>query len=467
MLHAPVRRQLDGHMLVCGRALTRVLMSVALAQGTVAGAATGADWPQFRGREAGAAADDPRLPDSWSATENVQWKTDIPGVGWSSPIVTGDHVFLTAVVPEGTELAAKPGLYNGGVVTEISRSVHRWVLYDVDLTTGRIRWEREVRRTPPNAPRHQKNSYASETPVTDGERVYAYFGGIGLFVFDLAGRPLWSKELGPFKTRNGWGTGASPVVHRGRVYLVCDNEERSFLAAFDAGSGREIWRVDREEPTNWATPYVWEHEGRAELVTAGSGRVRSYGLDGTVLWELAGMSTITIPTPFSKHGLLYVSSGYVAEQLRPTYAIRPGAKGDISLRPGQTSNAFVAWSEPTIASYNPTPIVYGDYLYTLLDRGFVTCHDARTGREVYGRQRIAADATGFTSSPWAYNGKVFMLSEDGNTYVLQAGPEFTMVGQNALNELTLATPAIVDGSLIIRTASKLYRIGRTGHTAGN
>jgi outer membrane protein assembly factor BamB len=441
--------------------LMRSKVAMIVVHAWLAGAASASDWPQFRGRDAGTAADDPRLPDTWSATENVLWRLDVPGTGWSSPVVTGNHVFLTAVVAEASEMeAAKPGLYNGGVVTEVSKAVHRWIVYDVDLQTGRIRWEREVKRSTPNAPKHQKASYASETPVTDGERVYAYFGGMGLYVFDLGGRALWSKALGPFKTRNGWGTGTSPIVHKGRVYLVCDNEEQSFMVAFDARTGKEIWRLNREEPTNWSTPFVWEHERGAELVTAGTGRIRSYDLDGRILWELAGMSSITIPTPFTRHGLLYVSSGYLGDNLRPTYAIKPGARGDITLKPGETSNAFVAWSEPTIASYNPTPLVYGDHLYTLLDRGFVTCHEAKTGREVYGRQRVAVDATGFTSSPWAYNGKVFLLSEDGNTYVMQAGTEFKMVGRNDLNEMTLATPAVADGSLLIRTASKLYRFRR-------
>ena len=169
------------------------------------------------------------------------------------------------------------------------------------------------------------------------------------------------------------------------------------------------------------------------------------------------MSSITIPTPFVSHGMLFLSSGYIPEPLRPTYAIKPGASGDISLAQGETSNAFIVWSSPTIAPYNPSPVVSGDTLYTLLDRGFFTAHDARTGKELYGRQRITAEASGFTSSPWAYNGKVFVLSEDGDTFVIQGGPEFKIVGKNSLNEMTLATPAIARGSLFIRTASKLYR----------
>ena len=433
-------------------------MVVALALAEPAAGASD-QWPQFRGPSAGIAENDPALPDRWSATENIIWKLDVPGVGWSSPVVWGDHVFVTSVINSGQAEAPKPGLYMGGE-RPASTAPHRWMVHDVDFATGAVRWSKDVRDGVPAGPKHLKNSYASETPVTDGERVYVYFGGVGLFVFDMKGTPIWSKPLGPFKTRYGWGTGASPVLHRDRIYIVNDNDDQSFLAAFDKRTGAEIWRVNRDEGTNWATPFVWEHDGRVEIVTSGSGRVRSYDLAGKLLWELKGMSSISIPTPFERHGLLFISSGYIGDPQRPAYAIRPGATGDISLKAGETSNQYIAWSMPTLAPYNPTPLVYGDYYYTLFDRGFFTCHDAKNGREVYGRQRIATDASGFTASPWAYNGRIFALSEDGDTYVIEAGPEFKVLGKNSLGEMTLATPAIARGSLIIRTASKLYRVGQ-------
>lgn len=417
------------------------------------------NWPQFRGLQAGVVADDPRLPDTWSQTQNVVWKAEVPGVGWSSPVVWNDHVIVTSAVTKTDAEKPKPGLYLGTYITE-PKGEYTWVVYDYDLKTGARRWQREVTAAVPSGAKHLKNSYASETPVTDGERVYAYFGNVGLFVFDMNGKPLWSKPLGPFKIRNGWGSASSPVIHRDRIYLVVDNDDRSFMVAYNKVTGDEVWRVERQEGTNWTTPFVWEHALRTEIVTAGSDKTRSYDLSGKLLWELSGMSTIAIPTPFARHGLLFVSSGYVADQLRPTYAIRPGASGDISLKAGETSNAYVAWSQPTAGPYNPTPLGYGDYLYTLHDRGFLTCHDARTGREIYGRQRISAESTGFTSSPWAYNGKIFLLSEDGDTFVIQAGPEFKVIGKNPLGELALATPAVADRSVVIRTASNLYRIAK-------
>ena len=372
-------------------------------------------------------------------------------------MVWGDHVFLTSAISSENVEPPTPGLYYGGERPKPT-ATHRWMLYDVDFATGKIRWEREVKSAPPAGPRHLKNTFASETPVTDGERVYAYFGNVGLHVFDMDGTPVWSKDLGQHSTRNGWGTASSPALHDDRIIIVNDNEGQSFIAAFDKRSGKELWRVDRDEGTNWATPFVWEHSQGTEIVTSGTDKVRSYDLDGVLLWELRGMSRITIPTPFAKDGLLYVTSGFVGDDLRPMYAIRAGARGDISLNEGDTSNDFIVWSNPRLGTYNTTAVVYDGYLYTLLDRGFLLAHDARTGKEIYGKQRISANASGFTASPWAYNGKVFALSEDGDAFVIKAGPKFELLGTNSQEEMTMATPAIVRGSLFIRTASKLYRI---------
>jgi outer membrane protein assembly factor BamB len=416
------------------------------------------EWPRFRGSSAGVAADDPALPDSWSATTNVAWKVPIPGIGWSSPVVWGDHVFLTTVVNTTQQEAPKPGFYLGD--WPASPAPHRWMVYDVDFRSGKVRWQREVSSAPPGTAKHLKNSYASETPVTDGERIYVYFGNAGLYALDFDGKVVWSKPIGPFKTRNNWGTGASPVLNGNRIYIVNDNDEQSFLAAYDKRTGAEVWKVNRAEGTNWTTPFVWENSVRTEIVTSGSDAVRSYDLNGKQLWELKGMSTISVPTPFASHGMLMLSSGYIADPLRPAYAIKPGASGDISLKGDETSNAYIAWALRTGAPYNPTPIVHGDTYYTLFDRGFFTAHDVRTGKEVYPRQRISTDAAGFTASPWAYNGKIFAISEDGDTYVMQAGPEFEVLGRNSLGEMTLASPAVAHGSLLIRTAGNLYRIAR-------
>ncbi|MQA31667.1 MAG: PQQ-binding-like beta-propeller repeat protein [Luteitalea sp.] len=438
---------------VAGYALL-ALVNVAAAQ----------QWPQFRGVGAGSVADDPALPDTWSETENVVWRTDIPGSGWSSPVVWNDHIFLTATIGNASEPAPRKGLYDPGDENGKTKSdsPHRFMVYDVDFDTGKIRWQQELATSVPTVSRHIKNSFASETSVTDGERVYVYFGSIGLLsALDMNGKRVWLKELSTFDGRQAFGTAASPALHNDRVIVVNDNTKESFIAAFNKHTGEEIWRVSRDEVENWSTPYIWENELRTEIVTTGLRRVRSYSLDGTLLWELSGMTVNVVPTPFARHGLIYINSGYPGGSPRPVYAIRPGASGDISLKPGETSNQHVAWFQPTLGTYNTSSLVYGDHYYTLLDRGFLLYHDARTGQQVYGRQRISPEAGGFTASPWAYNGKIFLLSEDGDTFVVEAGREYKLLGKNSLNEMSLASPAIVRGSVILRTQSRLYRLART------
>lgn len=416
-------------------------------------------WPQFRGIGSLGVVEDPALPIMWSAIDNVAWVVDVPGLGWSSPIVWGDQVIVTSVVSSAEIEAPRVGFYFGGE-RPTPTDEHRWVVYAFNVDSGVPAWEREVHRGVPRTPHHLKNTYASETPVTDGEHIYAYFGNVGLFCLDMAGRVLWSQTFDAVDTRAGWGTGASPVLHGDRLYVVNDNDDQSYLLALSKETGAEIWRVNRDEGSNWSTPYVWENELRTELVTTGTDKVRSYDLDGKLLWELTGMSSITITTPFSHFGLLYIGSGYIGDQRRPVFAIRPGASGDLTVLDDGVLDEHIAWYQPQAASYNPSPIIYGDYYYTLLDRGFFTCHDARTGVEVYGRQRIRPGAA-FTASPWAYRGHIFALSEEGDTYVIKSGDDFEVVAVNALGDMAMATPAIARSSLFVRTASKLYRIAES------
>ena len=447
----------------------RTLLTLALAA-LVSAPLAAEDWPQFRGLNGGVAEDHSALPDTWGPDENVVWRIDLPGRAWSSPIVWGDHIFVTSAVnTSGVETTIKPlGQYQSrsfdGPMTgddlETPSAPLRWVLYDIDFESGDIRWERTLYTVSPGT-KHEKNSYASETPVTDGERVYVYLGYVGLFAFDLDGTALWSVPMDAPKMRQGWGTASSPVVHDDRVFIVNDSLEQSFAAAFDATTGDEVWRVNRSEDSNWSTPFIWENDVRTELITTGTGGVRSYDLHGRELWSLTGMSSIHVATPFTRHGLLYINSGYTADSNRPVYAIRPGARGDITLPDGTISNDYIVWSHPQLGSYNPSALVYGDYHYTLLDRGILICYDARTGEEVYPRQRLARGGNLFTASPWAYNGQIFAISEEGDTYVVKAGPEFEFLGTNPLNEWTLATPAVANGSLIVRTVSRLYRISES------
>jgi outer membrane protein assembly factor BamB len=404
-------------------------------------------------------SDEADLLDTWSRTENVVWTTKVPGRGWSSPVIWGDRIFLTSAEQlAGKSEKVKPGLYFGGERQRIYP--HAWKVFCIDFKTGKILWEKEAHKGDPFEGHHLKNSLASETPVTDGQRIYAYFGNVGLFAYDMDGKLAWTKNLGKYRTAYNWGTASSPVLHGDRIFIVNDNEEHSFVTAIDTKTGNEVWRVDRNEKSNWATPYIWENDLRTELVTCGKNKIRSYSLDGKLLWELDGMSSIVIPTPFSAHDLLYVTSGYVMSNHKPIFAIKPGAKGDISLKGKESKNEFVAWFQPQGGPYNVSPIVYENILYVLYDRGFIAAYDAATGKPLYPKTRVSGSSE-YTASPWAYNGKIFCLSEHGDTTVIAAGgtkPE--IIRKNELDELCMATPATAKGSLFIRTETQLYRIAK-------
>lgn len=418
-------------------------------------------WPSFRGPAAGVVPDNPKLPERWSTTENVAWKIDMPGRGWSSPIVWGNTIFVTTTL--GDEGPVQRGYAQGANYSKPAGGF-TWVLYAIDFASGRVKWQRTLHEGLPPEARHIKNTHSSETPVTDGQRVYVYIGSVSrLFAVDFNGNVVWASSTVPPdpKPPAEAGTAASPALHKGRVYVVDDHDDRRWmLVSFDARTGKELWRVihPKERQTHgWATPFVWENRLRTEIVVAGGRIARSYDVNGTLLWELHGLTNSTTPTPFAAHDLLFLQSGYPGEGRRPTFAIQPGARGNISLKEDESTNDSIVWSNPRMASYLNSSLVYGGHYYTLITNGFLTCHDAKTGAQLYDRQRIDIDSNGFAASPWAYNGKVFLLSEDGDTYVIQAGPEYKLLWKNSLNELAMATPAIARDSIIIRTMGHLYR----------
>jgi outer membrane protein assembly factor BamB len=416
------------------------------------------DWPQFRGPGGiGVVTGKVLPPDTWNAKENVAWKYAVPGSGWSCPIVVGGKVFVTSCVTDDELAAPKTGYY-APKDTKTHAGEHRWTVYCLDARTGKLLWERVAHKGEPKHPIHVKASYASETPVSDGERVYAYFGNVGLYCYDLSGKPLWERSWDVVPMQLNWGTGASPVLHEDRLYVVNDNEKASFLVAVDAKTGRDVWKVGRDEKSNWATPFVWENGRRTEVVTCGKGKVRSYDRDGKLLWQFGGMSSICVPSPVVAGDLLVVSSGYEFGRPRPVFAVRPGAAGDISLKKDETSTEFIAWYREPAGAYHPTPIVLGDNLYVLYSTGMISCFEAKTGKVVYEKQRLGGS---FTASPWSYGGNIFCLSEEGTTYVVKAGAEFELLGKNVLGEVALATAAVADGRLFLRTAGGLYCVAKT------
>lgn len=412
------------------------------------------NWPQYRGANSDGLGDGATLPTTWSTAENVVWKKKVPGWGWSSPIVLGDNVFVTSAVSKTELPTPQVGGYPGGHIG--AEEEHRWMLYCLDFETGDIRWEFEAHKGIPPQMRHPRNSFASETPVTDGERVYAYFANIGLFCCDLEGKKLWERRWPSYPMRDGWNTGTSPVIHGDRIFIQNDNDQESFLETLDKRTGETLWRIPREEKSTWSTPYAWETGTRTELITIGSNRIRSNAPeDGSLLWELQGTSGLVSLMPVAKDGLLYVGAGY---HYGPLYAIRPGARGDITLKPEETSNEFIAWSQRRGSSIHPCYLISGERLFVCYDSGLMACFHAKTGAEIIPKQRLNTQGGRFYASPWAYKGKVFMLNENGDTWVIEDGPEYKLIGKNSLGDVAWATPAIARGSLFIRTYAWLFRL---------
>lgn len=405
-------------------------------------------------------------PETWSATENVRWKTDLPGLAWSSPIVWGQQLFVTTCVNKGKTAEPRKGLYLEDLDANKypkPSDPHEWKVICLDLSTGKVQWERMAYEGVPAKPHHIKNTLASETPTTDGERVYAYFGNVGLYCYTLAGEPVWSKPLPAYETNLAWGTSISPVVYQGRVYLVNDNEEKSELIVLDAKTGDEIFRKPREEKTNYSTPFVWKNAARTELVVSSIGHARSYDLEGNELWRIKGRSILAIPTPFERFGNLYLTSGHVVWGENPFYCIKPGASGDLSPDPEAPTalSPHLAWYQEKAGPYHPTPLIVGEQIYVLYDRGFLASYDAHTGSEIYPRKRIP-NGKSFTSSPWTYGNKLYCVNEDGVTFVLKTGSQFEVLTSNSLAEddMCMATPLVLGDTLLIRTAARLYCIAK-------
>ncbi|HKO43290.1 MAG TPA: PQQ-binding-like beta-propeller repeat protein [Pyrinomonadaceae bacterium] len=444
--------------------------------------AQNATWPQFRGPEANPVGTHAKLADRWSKTENVEWAQEIPGRGWSSPIVTGGKVYLTTVTTEGKSKQPQIGTeYSNEYVAELMKQklpmdqviakvterdielpkevMLHYFLYRLDLKSGKVEWQKEFYKGQPPGGRHRKNSFVSETPVTDGKLVYVYVANLGLWAYDLKGRQVWTTPLESNPIYLEFGTGSSPALADNLLVIVNDNEKQQYIAAFDKKTGKQVWRTNRDiakgQParSGWATPFIWRNALRTEIVTIGPGEAISYNLTGKELWRMSGMSGSPVPTPFAYDGLLHINGG----RGRPLFAIKPGANGDISLPKDKTSNEYVVWSQPRSGTYLPSSLAYNGAVYSLTETGILSRFDAKTGKQTY-KTRVDPAATAFTTSPWAYNGKLFLLSEEGQTFVVDAGEEFKLLHVNALDDFTVATPALVGERLLIRTEKRLYSI---------
>jgi outer membrane protein assembly factor BamB len=433
------------------------------------GAASAENWPQFRGPRGDGMPAKATHPEKWSAEEHLAWKTKLDGVGWSQPIVWEGKVFVTTAVAENQK-RPKPGDWSPGEGVNIFSAIfgsnrkppsvdYQWKLICLDAPTGKTVWEQTAHTGKPKTPIHPNNSFATETPATDGERIVASFGANGVYCYDLAGKLLWSKDLGSYPMQLDWGTGSSPVIHDDLVFLQCDNNKASFLLALNKSSGDEVWRVDRDEQSNWATPLLWKNNQRTELVVGGGKRMRSYDpTTGKLLWEMAASGRCS-SSPVAKGDVLYVDSGdRLTGQRGILAAIKAGGSGDITPASGSTTGEFVLWSSELPGHRVASPIVAGDCLFTFeVQAGIVRCLDAATGKTHY-RQRLPG-ATGLTASGWTRDGKVFCPDQSGQTFVLAAEPTYNLVATNKLaDEMFWASPAVAGDSLFLRSVDHLYCI---------
>ena len=414
------------------------------------------NWPSFRGSQASGVSDAKPLPANWDVAKpvNLRWKTPIPGLAHSSPIVWGNRIFLTsAVAANGPAATAKEDIIQDTLK-------HTWRLYCLEKNSGRILWERVAHEGIPRTKRHAKSTQANATPVTNGEVVVTLMGSEGLFAYDFKGRLLWKRDLGlmdPGYYRHPeivWGHAASPIIYKHLVIVQCDAHTQSFIAAYNLKNGEQVWRVERNEITTWSTPAIYEGPSGAELIANGGHFIRGYDpLTGKELWRFA-QNTVEVKqqVPLQAHGLIYLTGGYPAGS--PMYAFRPGARGDISLKNGEEKNQFLAWRTAKGSPYTPTPVIYGDYLYACADNGVLSTFQAKTGELVY-QDRLPSS---FSASPVAGDGKLFFPSEDGDAFVVKAGAKFERMATNVMGEALMATPAIVDGMILLRGRHHLFDV---------
>lgn len=427
-----------------------------------AGMAMAGDWPQFRGPSASGVGDGTNPPVRWDGAKgtNVIWKTPIPGLAVSSPVIWGDQIFVTTAVSGDPKQAFRIGLF-GDTDPVNDRSNHVWKILAVDKKTGKIQWEQTAHQGVPRTKRHAKSSQASPTPATNGKVVVAYFGSEGLFAYSVDGKLLWKKDLGIqnagwfFDPDSEWGAASSPVIHKNSVIVQCDRQKDSFLAAYDLKDGKELWRTPRAEIPTWGTPTVVTSAAGSEVVTNGTKAIRGYDADtGRELWTLGPNSEVTCTTPVFSQGLIFVTAGYPPVQ--PIYAIKAGSKGDLTLKDGKESSESIAWSKQRGGVYLPSPIVYGDYLYMVNNNGVLSAYEAKSGNRLY-QQRIEGGVS-FTASPIAAAGKLYIPSEDGELFIVKAGPKYELMARNPIGEPILATPAMSGDLLIVRGDKHLFAI---------
>jgi outer membrane protein assembly factor BamB len=406
-------------------------------------------WPTWRGPAGIGTSATATPPTEWSETKNLRWKVEIPGRGHSSPIVWGDRVYVTSAVPVGVTGAAQHA--PRGSLPQ--RGVHRFVVMALDRKTGRTVWQHVAREAEPHEQSHADNgTWASSSPITDGERLYVYFESFGIYAYDLNGKLLWEKDLGDKRMRNEFGEGSTPAIYGNTMVIVWDHlNGESFVAALDTRDGKELWRQPRKEIDTWATPLILEVNGRPQAIVPAMERVRSYDLaSGQVVWESDGLTMNTIPSPVHENGLVFLMSGFRGNDLK---AVRVAdAKGNID------GTGAIVWSFDRDTPYVPSPIVLDGVLYFLKSNsGILSAFDARSGKPHYQNQRLQGVPNVF-SSPVAASGRIYIAGQDGATIVVKAGPAYEAIATNQLDDGFDASPALVDSEIYLRGRAFLYAI---------
>jgi outer membrane protein assembly factor BamB len=422
-------------------------------------------WPSFRGQQASGIAERQNLPDRWDGKtgENILWRTPIPGLAHSSPVVWGNRIFVTSASSSDPKATFRPGLYGDGDAST-DRSQHRWMIYALDKRTGKVLWERVAHQGMPVDKRHIKSTYANSTPATDGRIVVAWFGSQGVYAYDVSGRFLWKVELGRLDLgaydipTYEWGPASSPIIWNNLVILQCDTQNDSFILALDADTGKTVWKTEREEIPSWGTPTVAMTSVGPILVANASNYIRGYDpRTGKELWRLGGSSKITAPTPVFSDDMFAVVSGRGPE--RPIFVVKASARGELTLPEGKSKSEAIAWSRTGRGSYMPTPLIYDGILYVLANNGLFDAYNLRTGEEVY-RQRLPVVGSGFSASPVASDGKLYLSNEDGEMLVIAAGQKFAHIATNSMGEMLMATPVLSDGVMYVRSSASLFAVGR-------
>ncbi|CAM2069371.1 PQQ-binding-like beta-propeller repeat protein [Sulfidibacter corallicola] len=420
------------------------------------------NWPQFRGPGARGVADGQNVPTEWGEDRNIAWKVRIPGLAHASPVVWGDTVYVATAVNEKKDPLLRVGLF-GDVASIGDLGPQQWVVMALDKHSGELEWSKVATAGKPKNDRHSKSTHANSTPVVDDKHLVVLFGSEGLFCFDHDGNVKWRTGLGLleggwfFDEKVEWGHGSSPVLYKDTVIVQCDRSRDSFLAAYRLSDGSLAWKVDRDEIPSWGSPTVVRGPGGDELVTNGTVAVRGYDpANGSLRWWLEGNSEIAVPTPFVHGEHIVVTNGY--RPIQPIFIIKPGRRGDLSLGEDQTSNDHVVWSKRNGGPYLPTPVAYEDHLYVVDNRGTLSCYAMADGTRVY-RKRLGPGVA-FTASALAADGRLYLFSEYGQTFVIQTGKEYKLLAKNELNDHVLATPAMSDGYLFIRGQRHLTAVGK-------